>query len=76
MLISEVELNPSLVDYFLTITARLRWDEANELPQTRVCAPLISHFQSLTVVDLPALLEIHLTRFRRNCRSRRHQEGN
>jgi len=31
-----VELLPSLVDYFVSITARLRWDEANELPQTRV----------------------------------------
>jgi N1221-like protein len=31
-----VKLLPSLVDYFVTITARLRWDEANELPQTRV----------------------------------------
>ncbi|KAH8682794.1 pheromone-dependent cell cycle arrest protein-like protein Far11 [Tricladium varicosporioides] len=31
-----LELNPSLVDYLVTITARLRWDEANELPQTRI----------------------------------------
>jgi hypothetical protein len=31
-----VKLVPSLVDYFVAITARLRWDEANELPQTRV----------------------------------------
>lgn len=31
-----VELNPSLVEYFVTVTAKLRWDEANELPQTRV----------------------------------------
>ncbi len=35
-LTSAVKLVPSLVDYFVTITARLRWDEANELPQTRV----------------------------------------
>lgn len=32
-----VELNPGIVDFTITITARLRWDEANELPQTRVC---------------------------------------
>ncbi|CZR60220.1 probable Protein required for hyphal anastomosis (HAM-2) [Phialocephala subalpina] len=31
-----LEMNPGLVDYFVTITARLRWDEANELPQTRI----------------------------------------
>lgn len=30
------KLNPGLVDYFVTATARLRWDEANELPQTRI----------------------------------------
>ncbi|KAL3422395.1 transmembrane hyphal anastomosis protein ham2 far11 [Phlyctema vagabunda] len=29
-------LEPGLVNYFLMITARLRWDEANELPQTRI----------------------------------------
>jgi hypothetical protein len=29
-------LNPSLEDYLLTATAKLRWDDANELPQTRV----------------------------------------
>ncbi|KAH6715055.1 pheromone-dependent cell cycle arrest protein-like protein Far11 [Leptodontidium sp. MPI-SDFR-AT-0119] len=29
-----LELN--LVDYFVKVTARLRWDEANELPQTRI----------------------------------------
>lgn len=34
-----VELKPGLVDYFVTATARLRWDEANELPQTRVRIP-------------------------------------
>ncbi|TVY81591.1 Factor arrest protein, partial [Lachnellula suecica] len=31
-----LELNPRIVDYLVTITARLRWDEANELPQTRI----------------------------------------
>ncbi|RDL35404.1 Protein required for hyphal anastomosis (HAM-2) [Venustampulla echinocandica] len=31
-----LELNPNLVDYLVTVTARLRWDEANELPQTRI----------------------------------------
>ena len=31
-----LEMNPSLVNYFVAITARLRWDEANELPQTRI----------------------------------------
>ncbi|KAG9232105.1 pheromone-dependent cell cycle arrest protein-like protein Far11 [Amylocarpus encephaloides] len=31
-----LELNPSLVEYLVTVTARLRWDEANELPQTRI----------------------------------------
>ncbi|TAQ90665.1 hypothetical protein B7494_g964 [Chlorociboria aeruginascens] len=31
-----LELNPSLIDFFLTTTAKLRWDEACELPQTRV----------------------------------------
>ncbi|RDW89121.1 putative HAM-2 [Coleophoma cylindrospora] len=30
------ELNPSIVNYFMTITARLRWDEGNEMPQTRI----------------------------------------
>lgn len=35
-----VGLNPCIVDYLVTITARLRWDEANELPQTRVCHSL------------------------------------
>lgn len=35
MLTTAVKLSPRLVDYFLTITARLRWDDANELPQTR-----------------------------------------
>jgi hypothetical protein len=35
--LSSVGLNPSIIDYLVTITARLRWDEANELPQTRVC---------------------------------------
>jgi hypothetical protein len=29
-------LDPRLVDYFLTAVAKLRWDDANELPQTRV----------------------------------------
>ncbi|TVY25608.1 Factor arrest protein [Lachnellula hyalina] len=29
-------LNPGIVNYLVTITARLRWDEANELPQTRI----------------------------------------
>ncbi len=29
-----VELD--LIEYLVKITARLRWDEANELPQTRV----------------------------------------
>ncbi|KAH8600939.1 hypothetical protein B0O99DRAFT_293990 [Bisporella sp. PMI_857] len=29
-------LEPGLVQYFVIITARLRWDEANELPQTRI----------------------------------------
>ena len=31
-----LELRPGIVDYFLTTTSRLRWDEANELPQTRI----------------------------------------
>lgn len=35
-----VELN--LVDYFVKVTARLRWDEANELPQTRVRSDILS----------------------------------
>ena len=60
MLISTVELNPSLVDYFVTITARLRWDEANELPQTRVGGPCPVCFQPLIVLDFSTLLEIHL----------------
>ncbi|KAG9242309.1 pheromone-dependent cell cycle arrest protein-like protein Far11 [Calycina marina] len=29
-------LKPGLLEYFVTITAKLRWDEANELPQTRI----------------------------------------
>lgn len=29
-------LNPSLMDFMTTITARLRWDEASDLPQTRI----------------------------------------
>ncbi|CAG8976956.1 hypothetical protein HYALB_00010938 [Hymenoscyphus albidus] len=35
-LISVVELNPGLLEYLINVTARLRWDEANELPQTRI----------------------------------------
>lgn len=31
-----LELDPGLVNYLVSITARLRWDEANELPQTRI----------------------------------------
>ncbi|KAB8291746.1 hypothetical protein EYC80_006541 [Monilinia laxa] len=31
-----VDLEPNIVNYFLTITGKLRWDEANELPQTRI----------------------------------------
>ncbi|KAF7889152.1 hypothetical protein EAF00_009452 [Botryotinia globosa] len=29
-------LEPNIVHYLLTITGKLRWDEANELPQTRI----------------------------------------
>lgn len=29
-------LNPGLADYFVAATAKLRWDEGNELPQTRI----------------------------------------
>jgi N1221-like protein len=29
-------LNPYLVNYLVTVTAKLRWDDNNELPQTRV----------------------------------------
>lgn len=41
MLIIEilVDLEPNTVNYLLTITGKLRWDEANELPQTRVSIP-------------------------------------
>ncbi|PQE23102.1 putative required for hyphal anastomosis (HAM-2) protein [Rutstroemia sp. NJR-2017a WRK4] len=35
------KLEPSLVEFLLTITGKLRWDEANELPQTRVSIPRI-----------------------------------
>ncbi|RAL58482.1 hypothetical protein DID88_005186 [Monilinia fructigena] len=31
-----VDLEPNIVNYLLTITGKLRWDEANELPQTRI----------------------------------------
>ncbi|ESZ89593.1 hypothetical protein SBOR_10022 [Sclerotinia borealis F-4128] len=31
-----LELDPIIVNYLLTITGKLRWDEANELPQTRI----------------------------------------
>lgn len=31
-----MDLNPGMVDYFVGLTARLRWDEANDLPQTRI----------------------------------------
>lgn len=31
-----VELNPSLVDFMLTTTSRLRWDEQNTMPHTQV----------------------------------------
>ncbi|KAI9746373.1 MAG: Factor arrest protein 11 [Claussenomyces sp. TS43310] len=30
------KLNPSIVDYLVNAVAKLRWDEANELPQTRI----------------------------------------
>jgi len=33
-------LNPSLVKFMLHATAKLRWDEANSLPQTQVIFPL------------------------------------
>lgn len=29
-------LKPNLADYFVAATAKLRWDEGNELPQTRI----------------------------------------
>ena len=31
-----VDLNPNLLIYLMSITAKLRWDETNEMPQTRV----------------------------------------
>lgn len=31
-----VELNPSLVDFMLTATSKLRWDEQNFMPLTQV----------------------------------------
>jgi hypothetical protein len=54
---AKVELKPGLVDYFVTTTARLRWDEANELPQTRVCVPCGEELRT-DRLDLPPLLEI------------------
>ena len=47
LLMNTVELNPGIVDFMITITARLRWDEANELPQTRV-GTLTLNYTSVT----------------------------
>ena len=65
-----VELNPSLLDYFVTITAKLRWDEANELPQTRV-GNTLRICQTLTLlIDLSPLLEGYPSYLRHNRRCR------
>ncbi|EDN93237.1 hypothetical protein SS1G_09103 [Sclerotinia sclerotiorum 1980 UF-70] len=42
-----LDLQPSIVHYLLTISGKLRWDEANELPQTRVSIPSIRKSISL-----------------------------
>lgn len=31
-----MELNPSLVDFIMTATAKLRWDEQGAMPNTQV----------------------------------------
>jgi hypothetical protein len=36
LIISQANLSPDLVNYLATVTAKLRWDDASDLPQTRV----------------------------------------
>jgi hypothetical protein len=36
-----VELNPSLVDFMLTATSKLRWDEQNSMPLTQVIGQML-----------------------------------
>ena len=55
-----------IVEYLVQITARLRWDEANELPQTRVSFELnLKAFLMLS--DLSAILEVDFGLLRRYC---------
>lgn len=36
-----VELNPSLVDFMMLATSKLRWDEQNTMPHTQVSMPYV-----------------------------------
>ena len=44
-----VELNPSLVDFMLTATSKLRWDEQSTMPHTQV-----SRYHTRPAISLPA----------------------
>lgn len=59
-----VELSPSLVDFMMTVTAKLRWDEQGTMPQTQVSLPSTSGCLRLGAdePDLPSLLEIDTAR--------------
>lgn len=58
-------LNPGIVDFLIVAIAKLRWDDANELPQTRVRV-LHPYFQIrlLTSIDISPLLEVHFAHIR------------
>lgn len=64
----KVELNPSLVDFMLTATSKLRWDEQSTMPHMQVMTiPFTAIYTSpLTETDFPAVLEIHPARLRRD----------
>lgn len=36
-----VDLNPSLVDFMMTATSKLRWDDHNIMPHMQVCIQLV-----------------------------------
>lgn len=72
-----VELNPSLVDFMMTATSKLRWDEQNAMPHTQVIGTYFWHtfYRPDPYIDFSFILEIHLARVWRHARSGKNQGG-